>query len=66
MANRADQKSRAAQKKLVLADTTLLAEVREPKEEVESGNAMELGLTFKTFLNRFILNHNMLTLNFNM
>ena len=44
LAARADAKSDAARKKLVLADTVLFAELKEPKDEIEAGEAVKAHL----------------------
>ena len=48
LAQRADRKSDAARKKLVLADTVLFSEIKEPKQAVEDGNDV------KNILRRFV------------
>ena len=55
LAGRADSRSRHARKRLVLADTTLFSEVKEPRADVEKGELVFLSLAqlydvlYKTF-----------------
>ena len=44
LAARADAKSDAARKRLVLADTVLFSEMKEPKSEIEAGEAIKAQL----------------------